>query len=342
MPMQYTYFKENKPNVETYWDDLILFGRNTATYKMALAQSLLDCALQEKRNVTVQELAVPFSFHMCEHIATGAKQCTSNSSKYILACKEYLQGNLVLEALHKVTVKEAFKYVFDAFHTLNNVSIPCKFFSVDDTDRKHKTLCLTDNMFHLCHSASPARLYAEIDAQWHKLEYAWDNKIPKSSLSVRYHAQEQKYFVEPTTPLQSSVITYKAEPFNDYQKNKCFYSFDTIASDLLDTSLAYYFPSSLQQYVPSIPFNGAWNIVLESERCKMIQKEKVPMTNYLDRLYRRNETLIKIEHPLFQDLRDVTGDTADKRIRFFDAIDQLAINHLLFRWSIFERDDATF
>ncbi len=35
-------FQENDVSLETQWRSLILFGRNSATYKFAFAKSLLD------------------------------------------------------------------------------------------------------------------------------------------------------------------------------------------------------------------------------------------------------------------------------------------------------------
>ena len=37
-------FSEYKPNDENYWRSVILFGRNVASYKFALAKALLELA----------------------------------------------------------------------------------------------------------------------------------------------------------------------------------------------------------------------------------------------------------------------------------------------------------
>ena len=60
-------FKEQYPSLESYWRSIILFGRNVATYKFALAESLLELARQGKTEVTLQELAVPYAKHLCRH-----------------------------------------------------------------------------------------------------------------------------------------------------------------------------------------------------------------------------------------------------------------------------------
>jgi len=65
-------FTEAHPSLESYWRAVILFGRNVASYKFALANSLVELADQRKDFVTLEELAVPFSRHLCEHLNSTA------------------------------------------------------------------------------------------------------------------------------------------------------------------------------------------------------------------------------------------------------------------------------
>jgi len=39
-----TLFQETHPSLASYWRSVILFGRNVASYKFALAKSLLEIA----------------------------------------------------------------------------------------------------------------------------------------------------------------------------------------------------------------------------------------------------------------------------------------------------------
>ena len=69
-------FLESQPKSETNWRAIILFGRNVATYKFALGRSLLVLASQDKTFVTLEELTVPFSKHILEHLKLNNKQGT--------------------------------------------------------------------------------------------------------------------------------------------------------------------------------------------------------------------------------------------------------------------------
>lgn len=73
-------FTETTPTVENYWRAIILFGRNVASYKFALAKSLLELNAKSGGLVRLEELAVPFSRHVCEHLRNERKQSTSASS----------------------------------------------------------------------------------------------------------------------------------------------------------------------------------------------------------------------------------------------------------------------
>ena len=54
-------YVEVHPTLDNFWRAIILFGRNVASYKLALGQSLLELAGEGKSTITLDELALPFS-----------------------------------------------------------------------------------------------------------------------------------------------------------------------------------------------------------------------------------------------------------------------------------------
>lgn len=52
-------FQEEHPSLESYWRSVILFGRNVASFKFALAESLIDLSKDGRSDVTLDELAAP-------------------------------------------------------------------------------------------------------------------------------------------------------------------------------------------------------------------------------------------------------------------------------------------
>ena len=121
-------FYEVKPNLENYWRAVILFGRNVASYKFALAKSLLELSNSDTNFVTLEELSRPFSRHLIEHLKTGNKQITSSSSRVLEACNAFINGEQTEEAMQDVVTKLGFNNVIDAFHIVNQAEIPIRFF----------------------------------------------------------------------------------------------------------------------------------------------------------------------------------------------------------------------
>jgi hypothetical protein len=80
-------FLERQRTPENYWSAVILFGQNVASYKFALAKSLIELSALEKESVTLEDLAEPFSRHIIEHIGKAPKQATSSSSRFLDACR---------------------------------------------------------------------------------------------------------------------------------------------------------------------------------------------------------------------------------------------------------------
>lgn len=62
-------FLERQRTLENYWRAVILFGQNVASYKFALAKSLIELSALNKEKVSLGELAEPFSRHIVEHLA---------------------------------------------------------------------------------------------------------------------------------------------------------------------------------------------------------------------------------------------------------------------------------
>ena len=64
-------------NEEDCWRSIVLFGRNVASYKFALAASLLDLTPASGDLIRLEELAVPFARNIRQHLSRSDKQGTS-------------------------------------------------------------------------------------------------------------------------------------------------------------------------------------------------------------------------------------------------------------------------
>ncbi len=338
-------FKEQFPSLESYWRSIILFGRNVATYKFALAQSLMELSDAGKTEVTLAELAVPYSKHLCDHVAKATKQATSSSSKLLDACRGFNDGTVTYEELIHTTTVRGFDNVIDAFHVVNNSPIPIEFYKKDYKGRERKII-LTDDIYKLKEIPFVENLSHETESRWNLVETAWELGVSPHLMNVRYDDAAQILFVD--TSFRRKDITSARGALDGYQKGKCFYCFDDISVSYDETNncdVDHFFPHTLQPLMPDINLNGVWNLVLSCQSCNRGANGKfarVPATKYLDRLHRRNEFLISSHHPLRETIMNQTGTTEQARKAFLQMVDRRAINALIHRWDTPEVAPATF
>ena len=103
-----TEFQINDPTLESQWRAIILFGRNSATYKFAFAKSLLELVDNETNRINLKDLSQPFVDNILNHIKSNDKQGNSKSSTFLNSCRSYLSNELEYDELLKITEKYGF------------------------------------------------------------------------------------------------------------------------------------------------------------------------------------------------------------------------------------------
>jgi hypothetical protein len=277
-------FLEVQPSVENYWRALILFGRNVASYKFALGKSLLDLRAAPGDLVKLEDLALPFARNICEHLHKAPKQATSQSSRFIDACRKRNSGEITEQELHGITVALGFNNVIDAFHRLGPSAIPRKFFI--DERSANKGIRLTDELRKLGEIIHPNNLMDEPEARWRLVETAWELGVSSSLIDFD---RDRKDFYIPRKEGRIVVTTARAS-LNGYQKGHCFYCFAPISTDGENerADVDHFFPWSLQTHVKG-NINGIWNLVLACRTCNRGEGGKsnlVPELPLLQRLHR--------------------------------------------------------
>ena len=225
----------------------MLLGRNVATYKLAFAKSLLELSSANKTFVTLEELAVPYTRHLTQHLRKCEKQITSASSKFLDACRKFNQGHLNETALVDAAVSLGFNNVIDAFHVVNNGPIPERFF-VDDR-KTRRGITLTDTLHALAGEPQAANLPVEAEARWRLVETAWSLGLPAQLLAVHYDPVLESLFVE--IPSARINITGCRDGLNGYQKGRCFYCFRDILIDRgveSNVDIDHFFPLVLTRF----------------------------------------------------------------------------------------------
>jgi 5-methylcytosine-specific restriction endonuclease McrA len=339
-------FVNANPSREDYWRSVILFGRNVASYKFALAKSLLDLAKHDRSFVRLEELSVPFAGHIADHLKRADKQATSASSRFLKAVRQFNDGKLDQDALVRQTVSLGFQNVVDAFHVVNREPIPIKFF-VDERNRRGGII-ITDELLRLRDSLQFQNFPLETEARWRLVETAWQLNLNPALLSVRYDNNSSLLFVKDGVRQRIDVASSR-DALNGYQKGKCFYCFRDIsvlpASPIL-AEVDHFFPHTLLTRAEiNDNLNGVWNLVLACRECNRGEKGKsarVPQLRYLERLFKRNNFLIGSHHPLRETLISQTGTTESLRQRFLQRQYTNAKLLLVHEWSPVEELEAAF
>ncbi len=313
-----TEFTKVDPSLENYWRSIILFGENAASYKFALAKSLLELAHTGNTLITLKELAVPFSHHLTEHLRLCDKQITSPSSQFLDKCRQFNAGKVTKDELVNTTVKLGFNNVIDAFHNVNRAELPVRFFT-DERRGAKKGIILTDSLLELLERYQYCNLPHEIESRWRLVETAWSLRLSRNLVRVDYDDEEKLLFVGSRRRI---TITSCRDALNGYQKGKCFYCFNHISVEENSPDLAdvdHFFPHVLSIYEIANPINGVWNLVLACQNCNRGtggKFDRMPHRRFLDRLHTRNEFLIDSHHPLRETLIQQTGQSKSARQSF--------------------------
>ena len=338
-------FCEVTPSLENYWRGVILFGRNVASYKFALAKSLIELSDAQKTFITLEELTLPFSRHLIDHLKSGNKQITSKSSRVLDACMAYIDGKEKESAMHDVVAKLGFNNVIDAFHIVNQKEIPVKFFE-DNRKNRSKGITLTDQIYKLKESDFAPGLMDEVEARWRLVETAWELNMSTNLLRVQHDSDKGFLYVD--HDLKRVDVTSSRDALNGYQKGKCFYCYDFITTSKGSPHLGevdHFFPHILKGRIENQNnIDGVWNLVLACRDCNGSGQKgaRVPSIKLLKRLSKRNEYLIESNHPLSKTIKMQTGKSSEIRSRFLNNFMNEAKRLLLFDWEPKAKADEIF
>jgi hypothetical protein len=220
-------FVASNPSLDAYWRAIVLFGRNSASYKFALAGSLLELAGRGRTLVTLEDLAEPYSRRLVEHVGAADRQGTIGSSRFLDACRGFNEGRLSRDELLSATARLGFANVIDAFHVVNVAEIPVRFFT--DERRARRGMGLTDDLRRLAEGYQ-ARLPQEVEARWHLVETAWQVGVSPGLLRVRNAPDLDTLVIETGDPRRPAVTSCR-DALNGYQKGRCLYCFSEISVD---------------------------------------------------------------------------------------------------------------
>ncbi len=324
---------DQPPSLEDQWRAIILFGRNVASYKFALAKALMELRPAAGTLLRLEDLALPFALQICEHLRLEDKQATSATSAFLEGCRKFnLEGRRDRDALAALALARGFANVIDAFHVVGAADTPERFFI--DQRRPHQSILITDEFEQLLQGQDAAGLPLEVEARWRLVETAWGLGLARSMIVV--HDPEQEALLLPDRQMRRKVVTGSRDALNGYQQGACFYCRGAIS--LTERSLLpdvdHFFPFSLGRAGFRQQVNGVWNLVLACATCNRGSKgkfDRLPSVRLLERLHARNEFLIQSHHPLRETLIGQTGAAEPARRAFLRDLYERAASALIHR-----------
>lgn len=316
---------------------IVLRGQNVASYKFALAKSVLSLAQLGATEASLEDLAIPFSHELCTHLKEVDTQSTSAGSRLLDACRHFNAGRITHTELVETTALLGFNNVIDAFHVIDRTEVGTRFF-VDERQQSLRGIRFTDELLQLgTDTITRGPLDAEAESRWRLVEMAWhERRSTGTRLRVEYD-RPSEMIVRGMLGHRRS-ITWVRPGLSGYQASACFYCGAPVTPLLgLEQSadVDHYFPHMLMARGVFIDLDDVWNLVLACAVCNRGPAgkfDRLPHGDFLERLWERNERLISSHHPLRESIIATTGATEWARLGFLRSVQIRATEHARADW----------
>ena len=162
------------PSVEDSWRAIVRIRWIVSSYRFALARTLLDLKPASGQLVPIEDLALPFAAHICEHLRVADRQGTFLSSRFLDACRRANAGQITQDELRETFLSTGVDNLIDAFHFFDvGAEVPIAFFTVERTDSANG-IRMTDAFAALLERDQSGSLAAEVESRWREVETAWE------------------------------------------------------------------------------------------------------------------------------------------------------------------------
>jgi hypothetical protein len=297
-----------KPEIQSFLDSeasalntfrtLVLFGKNTATYKFAFCHALLKH--NPKSELYYHDLRDDFVRELVNHHQSNPNQFVRGDTQLTHAMNQYLASNqsqIHFDQLLEIADKSIYNNVFDAFQNVGGGTIDDQY-KLFEHDKKNKKLILTDSVNDILNNENLKTIVErENQSRWSIVEEAWRAGLSPNHLV--YEEKDKTFFSVSgvvRVPLRSAI-----DVLIPYQKGMCFYcnrSLNRFAGAQADDfpDVDHFLPFSMLGEGDNP--NGVWNLVVACKCCNRGASGKFaspPDKHYFEKLKNRNVLYIE-EH----------------------------------------------
>lgn len=295
------------------------YGNMTQSYKLVLARSLLDVASAGRETIPLGELAVPYAEHLCRHMKDAPRQGVMGGS-ILRACHEHNEERITFEQVVDTIAYRGFTYVLDAFPVIGRKGESDVRLYERISVGGQRGLRLDEALLALG-NATPEAAIEEVEARWRLVEHSWASRATGDDNRVRF---------DPEPEVLISVLQGRRKPIahfrpalNSYHRDRCFYCEGRIS--LVETG----YPSHIDHVFPVIEMARStrvdvdqfWNLVLTCVGCNLGKRDRLPDKRFVAKLHRRNEALIRADHPRKETIMAATGKTPRQRMQFIQRVE---------------------
>jgi 5-methylcytosine-specific restriction endonuclease McrA len=292
------YFHQDRSSAATL-RTIVLFGKNSSTYKFALTDTLLKQSATS--TFSYEDLRTGFLTELYKHYIHNPHQYQSGANSITKAFQEY-QINQDWDKLVDKTKNNIYRHVFDAFHNVGGSSIinEARFF---EHDKANKQLVITEKFHQILENTNLVhQLLHENQTRWQIVEEAWKNKLSPNHLV--YNQDQSIYSISQGN--QRVALRSVVDVLLPYQHGRCFYCNKQLNptaqhQDHDFPDVDHVIPHSMFDKVSelaNINPNGLWNLVIACQECNRGSGGKFnspPDTQFYKTLITRNK-LFTEEH----------------------------------------------
>ncbi len=282
------------------WQGIILFGLNAATYKMALANSLLELSSKGMTEVEWEVLSESFLKQYQKRLATTKMPQQSNPSRLTVMERivASLQSKTITydEAVNRVGAK-GLNDVVPRFQTIgSNKDIVDEHFYEIDFGKK---IIIKDPLLSFS-SQDREQLRSELLARWSLLEGAFS--ISTNNIELANDIRE----IYLLTGYERTSLTANIPFLSGYQGGICFYCGEPLIDSI---HVDHVLPRQVLNH------DEIWNLVLAHRDCNLLKSDKLVGPHFIRKLIARNENIMGSNHPWKHKISTALGETPKKRAR---------------------------
>jgi len=283
-----------------YWKAIVLYGLNNATYKIALAKTLLELAQRDSThigwNVLSEEFLRQYKDRLDQESAMPQQINPTRLTVMERIVMRMNNGSLTeTEAVEEVG-RDAFNDVIPRFHNLSRDSEFAKerFYEF----RQGQEIIIKDSVFEILED-SPEELFEEIDSRWSLLEGAFS--INREHFDLENDLRD----IYLKKGYKRKNLTRNVPFLNGYQHNICFYCSEKMDAD--DTIVDHLLPRQV------VFHDEIWDLVLSHDQCNSQKWDYVVGPHYVEKLIARNENIMGSNHPWKKKIQEQLGNTPAAR-----------------------------